>query len=126
MKVKEAAFIGYPVTDIARAKAFYEGVLHLTPTMGHEIAGMEGKWWIEYDLGNVTLAISNTWEPSGGGGPTVALEVESLDEAVATLREANTSIQAERIETPVCAFALATDPDGNAIMIHQRKADCGH
>lgn len=126
MKIKEVAFIGYPVTDVTRAKTFYESVLKLTPTMDHEIEGMNGKRWIEYDLGNVTLAISNTWEPPGQGGPTVALEVESLGEAVAKLREANTPIQAERIETPVCAFALVTDPDGNAIMIHQRKEDCGH
>ena len=126
MKVTEAAFIGYPVTDIARAREFYENVLGLPLTMDHEIGDMPGKHWIEYDLGNVTLAISNTWEPSGQGGPSVALEVDSLEEVMAKLKAANVTIHAENIVTPVCEFALITDPDGNSIIIHKRKADCGH
>jgi hypothetical protein len=32
MKVIEVAFTGYPVTDIARAREFYEGALKLEPT----------------------------------------------------------------------------------------------
>ena len=37
LKVIEFAFTCYPVTDMARARAFYEGVLGLKPTMVHEM-----------------------------------------------------------------------------------------
>lgn len=33
IKVTEIAFTGYPVTDIPRARAFYEGVLNLKETV---------------------------------------------------------------------------------------------
>ena len=36
MKILEFAFIGYPVTDVVRAGAFYEGVLALTCTTARE------------------------------------------------------------------------------------------
>ena len=32
MKVIEIAFTGYPVTDLKRARQFYEGILGLKPT----------------------------------------------------------------------------------------------
>ncbi|MBX3303348.1 MAG: VOC family protein [Nitrospira sp.] len=129
MNITEAAFIGYPVSDIKRARNFYENLLGLTPgEFDHEIEGMPGKYWIEYDIGNVTLAISNTWEPSGQGGPSVALEVENFEDAVSKLKAADVTILADRIESPVCCFALITDPDGNGITIHKRKGTsaCKH
>jgi catechol 2,3-dioxygenase-like lactoylglutathione lyase family enzyme len=36
MKITEFSFIGYPVTDMSRARAFYEGVLGLTCTTQRE------------------------------------------------------------------------------------------
>lgn len=122
MKVIEAAFVGYPVSDIRRAREFYEKVLGLKAgEHDHELTEMPGKYWVEYDLGNVTLAISNAWEPSGQSGPSIALEVENLAEAVAELKAAGAAFVADFIESPVCSFALITDPDGNGITIHQRK-----
>ena len=56
MKVVEIAFSCYPVTDMSRARAFYEGVLGLTATMDNQ---MEGDHWVEYDIGLGTLAIAN-------------------------------------------------------------------
>lgn len=55
MKVIEIAFSVYPVTNMARARAFYEGVLGLTPAMTvGEPGGME---WTEYDIHGATLAL---------------------------------------------------------------------
>lgn len=83
IKITEVAFVAYPVSDISRARNFYENVLGLSPgDMDDEIEGMPGKQWIEYELGNMTLAISNAWEPSGASEPTLAFEVPDLDEAV--------------------------------------------
>lgn len=127
MKITEVAFIGYPVSDIKRARDFYEGLLGLKPgEFDHEIEGMPGKYWIEYDAGNVTFAISNTWDPSGQGGPSVAFEVDDLEAAVKRLKAAGVNFIAENIESPVCSFALITDPDGNGITIHKRKDGCSH
>lgn len=126
IKIAEVAFIAYPVSDIARARNFYEKILGLSPgEFDHEIEGMPGKRWIEYEVGNVSLAISNAWEPSGKSGPSVALEVEDLDEAVSHLKQAGVMFLADPIETPVCNFALIADPDGNGITIHKRKSLAG-
>ena len=79
--VKEIAFVGYPVTDIERARDFYGRILGLECTMDHAIDD-EGLRWIEYDIGESALAISNAWPPSGQSGPSAALEVEDIDAAV--------------------------------------------
>jgi predicted enzyme related to lactoylglutathione lyase len=122
IRITEVAFIAYPVSDINRARDFYENLLGLPPgEFNHEIEGMPGKYWIEYEVGNVTLAISNAWETAGRSGPSVAFEVEDLQEAVSHLKKAGVKFLADNIETPVCSFALVADPDGNGITIHKRK-----
>jgi predicted enzyme related to lactoylglutathione lyase len=121
MKVTEIAFVGLPVTDVARARGFYEGLLGLEPSMNHEIAGQPGMYWIEYDIGSGTLALSNAWAPSGQSGPSPALEVEDFEAAIAELKAAGVPFKLERMETSVCWFAVASDPDGNEIMLHHRK-----
>lgn len=121
MSIQDIAFIAYPVTDIPRARAFYGDILGLTTgEIDHELKGMPGKYWIEYEIGNGTLAISNSWEPSGQGGPAVGLEVEDFEATMSRLKVAGVKIHADRIETPVCCFALISDPDRNSIMIHKR------
>ena len=122
IRITEVAFIAYPVSDINRARDFYENLLGLPPgEFNHEIEGMPGKYWIEYEVGNVTLAISNAWETAGQGGPSVAFEVEDLQEAVSHLKKAGVRFLADNIETPVCSFALVADHDGNGITIHKCK-----
>lgn len=120
MKILEFSFVAYPVTDIARARDFYEGTLGLTrpakPT-DHESA------WFEYEIGPHTLSIGKhpTMKPSSDG-PCVALEVEDFDAAVARLKERNARFLMEPIQTPVCRMALILDPDGNKIIVHKRNA----
>ena len=120
MKVKKIGFVGIPVTDIKRARAFYEGVLGLE---GSEMM-MEGNW-IEYDVGGDTLAIANVgeqWKPSDQGTGT-ALEVEDFDAAINKLRVAVIRFAAEPFETPCCHMAVVQDPDGNKLIIHKLKPD---
>ena len=122
MKIKEIAFTGYPVSDIKRARDFYEGVLGLSVgEFDHEIESMPGKYWIEYEIGGSTFAISNTWDPSGQSGPSIAFEVDDFEAAVAHLKKAGVNFVAERVDSPVCCFALITDPDGNSITVHKRR-----
>lgn len=127
IKISEIAFVAYPVSDINRARDFYENLLGLPPgEFNHELEGMPGKYWIEYEVGNVTFAISNAWEPSGQSGPSVAFEVEDLEQTVSDLRRAGVTFIEDHIESPVCSFALITDPDGNGITIHKRKPGSSH
>ena len=120
MKITEIAFSYYPVTDLKRARQFYERTLGLKQgtTFGDENQG-----WIEYDIGPGTLAITNfasEWKPSADGGG-VGLEVENFDSAIAELKTAGTRFRVEPTETPVCFMAVVFDPDGNAVCIHKRK-----
>jgi predicted enzyme related to lactoylglutathione lyase len=121
MKIKEIAFSCYPVTDMARARKFYEDVLGLKPTMIVGEAG--GMQWTEYDIANGTLSIgagAPGWKPTAEGC-SVGLEVESFDEAISELRGHGVKFHMEPFDTPVCQMAFVYDPDGNAICIHKRK-----
>ncbi len=84
MKIKAIGFVGIPVTDIQRAREFYEGVLGLK--VSDEMMG--GKW-IEYAMDDDTLAIANVgeqWTPADQG-TAVAFEVEDFDKAVKRLKD---------------------------------------
>ncbi|HEV3147710.1 MAG TPA: VOC family protein [Chthoniobacterales bacterium] len=119
IQVKEIAFVYYQVTDIARAREFYEHLLGLT--VGVEYEGAPGKWWIEYDVGGVAFAIKN-FDPSGGkGGAVLALEVADIDAAFTALRAAAVSITEELTEFPRCRSFTVKDPDGNEIILHKLK-----
>ena len=126
MKITEIAFSCYPVTDIVRARAFYEGILGLTLSM--DTGESEKGHWIEYQIGAGTLAIGAApgWKPSSDGC-SVGLEVEDFEAAIASLKAAAVSFKMPAIETPVCQMAMVYDPDGNVIVIHQRKpGHCCH
>ncbi len=118
LKVTEIAFTCYPVTDMARARNFYEGVLGLKPT-----TITEGKW-VEYEFGPHALAIGcapGMFNPSPDGG-NAALEVEDFDAAIKQLRENKVKFRIEPMQCPVCRMAMVFDPDGNTICIHKRNA----
>jgi len=120
MKVAEIAFVAYPVTEIENPRGFYEGVLGLQPS--REFTN-EAYCWIEYDLGANTFAVAmmppGQWKPSSDG-PSVGLEVEEFDLAIAELKARSILFDVEAMETPVCRMAVIADPDGNKITIHKR------
>lgn len=120
MKVKKIGFVGIPVTDMKRARAFYEGVLDLEVS-----SEMMGGKWIEYDARGDTLAIASVgdqWTPSDQG-TAAALEVEDFDSAIRKLKVAVIRFAAEPFETPCCHMAVVQDPDGNKIIIHKLKPE---
>jgi len=119
IQVKEIAFIYHQVTDIARARRFYEQLLGLK--VGLEYEGKPGKWWIEYDVAGVAFAIKNFELPGGKGGAALALEVADIDAAFATVRCAGVPITEELTEFPRCRSFAVKDPDGNEIVLHQLK-----
>jgi catechol 2,3-dioxygenase-like lactoylglutathione lyase family enzyme len=73
MRATNIAFTGIPVTDMKRARSFYEGALGLKPA-GEFAEGI----WVEYEVGNDTIAIGSVgeqWKPSPDG-TSVAIEVD--------------------------------------------------
>ncbi len=120
IRVTEIAYTGYPVTDLTRARAFYEGLLNLVPAGTWE---KDGRSWIEYEIGAGALAISNMspeWKPAPGAGPAVALEVADFDGAVAALRGARVKFTVGPMDSGCCRMAVVSDPDGNSVAIHSR------
>jgi predicted enzyme related to lactoylglutathione lyase len=119
VKVQRVAFVGIPVADMQRARAFYEGVLDLE--VAEEMGDGE---WIEYEAGGDTVAIAKAndqFMPSAQG-ISVALEVEDFDAAIDKMKAAVIRFALEPFESPVCRVAVVQDPDGNKIMIHKLKA----
>lgn len=120
LKVIEIAFTCYPVTDMARARTFYEGVLGLKAT--YSVGEPGGMQWTEYDIANGTLSIgagAPDWHP-GSHGCSVGLEVEDFEASIAHLKANNIRFKMEPFPTPVCRMAFILDPDGNTICIHKR------
>ena len=120
LKVTEIAFSCYAVTDIARARKFYEKILGLKSTQVKHFPPDSD--WIEYDIGPGTLGIGKGpgWNPSPDGC-SVALEVKDFDAAIAHLREQQVKFRLEPFSTPVCRMAMIFDPDGNTLSIHKRN-----
>jgi predicted enzyme related to lactoylglutathione lyase len=122
MKVTAFAYTCYPVTDIARARAFYEQLLGLKPATVWE---GDGKGWIEYEIGDGCLAIANgfgdDWK-AGAQGAAMVLEVDGIAAATAELKAAGVKFKFEPMEFPPCHLAVAFDPDGNQVGLHQRKS----
>ncbi len=111
-------FVVYAVTDMPQARAFYEGVLGLTPNAPVS----EGHPWVEYDIGSSTLAIGSSpeWKPSADGA-TAALEAKDFDAVIAALKGHNVPFMLEPQDFPTCHMAVIQDPDGNKLLIHKRK-----
>ena len=115
----KVAFTMYPVTDMPRARAFYEETLGLGPSRSGAASP-----WVEFDLpGGGCLAITNVTpqQPSANAGGTIAFEVDDLPALIADLKGKGVAFPAEDIESPVCRMAVCLDPDGNSIILHKLK-----
>jgi predicted enzyme related to lactoylglutathione lyase len=121
MKITEIAFFAYAVSDMKKARAFYEGVLGLKPNSDFD--GTKNANWIEYDIGAGTLGVGcapGMWEPSPKGA-SAALEVENFDEALALVKAKNLPIVMGPHEFPSCRMVVIADPDGNRLTLHKRN-----
>lgn len=117
--IKEIAFVGSPVTDIKRAREFYEGVLGLKPTT----TDPEAKW-VEYEVGNGTFGIGDygdQWRPAKGG-TMAAFECDDVDAVMERVKKSGATVVMELMDSPVCRFGMVLDPAGNSVMLHKRNA----
>ena len=118
IQVKEVAFVFHPVTDVARARQFYEGLLGLK--IGMQVEFGPGQWWIEYDIAGQALAISNAMP--GTPNNALTLEVADLDASLVAVKAAGVTVAMDVMEFPPCRVFFVKDPDGNQLGLHQRKA----
>jgi catechol 2,3-dioxygenase-like lactoylglutathione lyase family enzyme len=120
IEVERLDYIRVPVKDIEEAKHFYGEVLGL-----RENPNSPDTDWIEYELGNVTLAVvtphTHDYEFAPLPPGTLALRVPDVAEAKAKLEAAGIQVN-EMWDSGVCRGAGTRDPSGNPILLHRRYA----
>jgi catechol 2,3-dioxygenase-like lactoylglutathione lyase family enzyme len=110
MQVERVDFIALPVQDLARADAFYGETLGLARN-----PNTSGDRWVEYETGNLTVALSTF-------GGTLALGVADVPEARTELEQNGLQFAMDTFDSGVCHGAPFADPDGNRLQVHRRYA----
>jgi predicted enzyme related to lactoylglutathione lyase len=113
-------FIAVPVEDRERAAQFYGETLGLRKNPNSTDT------WIEFETGNVTLALV---DPPSAGQPftplpfgSVVIRVPDVEAAKASLRDAGVEVLGETWDSGVCNGAVFKDSEGNGLAVHHRYA----
>jgi predicted enzyme related to lactoylglutathione lyase len=118
--VERVDYIRVPVTDMEEANHFYGEVLGLERN-----PNSPGEDWVEYEVGNVTLAVmtprTHEYEFAPLPSATIALRVADVAAAKASLEAAGLQVS-EMWDSGVCRGAGVNDPAGNRILLHHRYA----
>jgi extradiol dioxygenase family protein len=113
-------FVAIPTQDRDPIDRFYGD------TLGLKRNPNSTDTWVEYETGNVTLAlvqpepIGQPFEPLPGG--TIALRVPDVQAAKDELEAAGVAFPAGVIDSGVCHLAPFSDPAGNGLTLHRRYA----
>jgi extradiol dioxygenase family protein len=106
--VRRVDFIAVPVEDLGRADAFYGETLRLARN-----PKTSGERWIEYETGNLTIALSTF-------GGCIAFGVDDVEAAKTPLEAAGISFERDSFDSGVCHGADFKDPVGNPLLLHHR------
>ena len=115
MHVRRLDHASVRITDLARSRAFYEGLLGLGQAPRPDL-GFPGSW---YDVGGSQLHLIQNAKMMDGIDPTdphVAFEVESLAEVKRTLDERGVTY----LEFGGTQLWIR-DPDGNVVELCERR-----
>jgi predicted enzyme related to lactoylglutathione lyase len=110
IEAQRVDFVAMEIGDVGRSDAFYGDVLGLARNPNGS-----GERWVEYETGNLTVALSQF-------GGAIAIGVDDVDAARATLEDAGVEFHGETFDSGVCNGAPFTDPDGNRLLLHRRYA----
>ena len=114
-------FVSVPTRDLDRTVAFYGDTLGLPRSVYRP-----DRNYAEFETGTVTLSVFDP-ERMGVGdfhanANMLALHVEDVAAARASLEERGVEFHGDVLDTGVCHMAFFADPDGNALMLHRRYA----
>jgi predicted enzyme related to lactoylglutathione lyase len=120
MNINGVDFITVPTRDYAAASDFYGTVLGLpfSKQWGDMPAG-------EYETGTLTIAVMQSdafgieFQPHMH---PIALHVDDVAASRAELEAQGVAFLADTMDSGVCHMAHFKDPDGNALMLHNRYA----
>jgi predicted enzyme related to lactoylglutathione lyase len=112
-------FVTVPTHDLEAAVEFYGTTLGLARSMY-----IEDRHFAEFETGNLTLSVIDAEAMGLEHQPIhhIALHVEDIEDARATLEARGVAFQGETLDTSVCHMAFFADPDGNRLMLHHRYA----
>jgi predicted enzyme related to lactoylglutathione lyase len=118
--VKGVDFVSIPTHDLDAAVEFYKTIVGLPCSVYRK-----DRHFAEFETGNLTLGLMH---PEGMGFPhnvnhnAIALHVDDVAAARATLEQRGVVFRGETFDTGVCHMAFFADLDGNALMLHHRYA----
>lgn len=114
--IQGIAFTVYMVSDMARARHFYETIIGLTPSRN------VNESFLEYDLGENTFAIADRApELYKRQSSSIAFEVDNLDNYLEKIKQHNVPILYGPSDNPSCRVFAIEDPDMNVITLHELK-----
>jgi predicted enzyme related to lactoylglutathione lyase len=120
MKVTGVDFITVPTRDFEEADRFYGDVLGLERSK--QWGSMPAR---EYETGSLTIALMQSdafgIEFERHSHP-IALHVDDVAAARERLEAQGVEFVADTMDSGVCHMAHFRDPDGNALMFHNRYA----
>ena len=113
-------FVAVPTRDRDRAEKFY------AETLGLQKNPLSTETWVEFETGNVTLALVEPERFDMEFAPlpfgAIAIRVPDVEAARKALEDAGVEVKGETWDSGVCNGAAFTDPDGNGLLIHHRYA----
>jgi len=113
-------FIAVPTQDRDRAEKFY------AETLGLEKNPLSTETWVEFETGNVTLALVRPDQIGLEFAPlpfgSIAIRVTNVEEAKAKLETAGVEFKGEIWDSGVCNGAAFYDTEGNGLLLHRRYA----
>ena len=113
-------FVAQLAQDFDRAVAFYGETLGLRRSVHNPDRG-----FAEFETGNLTLSIidpAKMGREHRAGHNTIALHVDDVGQARATLEARGVEFHGETFDTGVCHMAFLNDSEGNHLMLHSRYA----
>ena len=120
MNISGVDFITVPTTDFEKADQFYGDVLGLERSK--QWGSMPAR---EYETGSLTIAVMQSdafgveFQPHSH---PIALQVDDVAAARGELESKGVAFAADTMDSGVCHMAHFRDPDGNALMFHNRYA----
>jgi predicted enzyme related to lactoylglutathione lyase len=112
-------FVSVPTHDLDAAVEFYGTTLGLPRSVY-----LKDRHYAEFETGNLTLSVIDAEKMGIEHHPLrhIALHVEDIEQARASLEARGVIFQGDTFDTGVCHMAFFSDPDDNQLMLHHRYA----